>query len=116
MEFLNITLLGTTYRYATKIEQKFKQKNRDFGSVNPKLGKGAPETQNKEQGQSGVTQNNTTNPKKDTGRWCEFHNNPTHNTNECRAKKSQVAELEAPKSYAFVDPKSEPHKGDDKGK
>ena len=34
MEFLDISSLGTTYRYATKIEQKFKQKNRDFGSAN----------------------------------------------------------------------------------
>ena len=41
MEFLDITSLGTAYRYATKIEQKFKQKKRDFGSPNPKLGKGA---------------------------------------------------------------------------
>ena len=42
MEFLNIYSLGTAYRYATKIEQKFKQEKRDFGSVNQKQGKGAP--------------------------------------------------------------------------
>jgi hypothetical protein len=41
MEFLDISSLGT-YRYAVKIEQKFKQKKRDFGSANPKQGKGAP--------------------------------------------------------------------------
>ncbi|WP_250532478.1 hypothetical protein, partial [Caballeronia sp. ATUFL_F1_KS39] len=40
--FLNISSLGTTYRYAFKVEQKFKQKKRDFGSVNLKQGKGAP--------------------------------------------------------------------------
>ena len=34
MEFLDISLLGTTYQYAAKIEQKFKQKKRDFGSAN----------------------------------------------------------------------------------
>ena len=34
MEFLDISLLGVAYRYAAKIEQKFKQKKRDFGSVN----------------------------------------------------------------------------------
>jgi hypothetical protein len=36
MEFLNISSLGMAYRYAAKIEQKFKQKKRDFGSVNQK--------------------------------------------------------------------------------
>ena len=65
MEFLDITSLGTTYRYATKIEQKFKQKKRDFGSVNSK---GVLEPKNKGQGQSHATQNNTTNKKKDTGK------------------------------------------------
>ena len=47
MEFLDISLLGTTYRYAAKIEQKFKQKKRDFGSANQKQGKGASKPQNK---------------------------------------------------------------------
>ena len=41
MEFLDISSLGTTYRYAAKIEQKLKQKKRDFGSANQKQGKGA---------------------------------------------------------------------------
>ena len=30
MEFLDISSLGTAYRYTAKIEQKFKQKKRDF--------------------------------------------------------------------------------------
>ena len=77
MEFLDITSLGTAYFYAAKIEQKFKQKKRDFGSTNQKLGKGASEPQNKGQAQSRVTQKNTTNPNKDTGKWCEFHNSPS---------------------------------------
>ena len=42
MEFLYISLLGTAYRYAAKIEHKFKQKKQDFGSMNRKQGKGAP--------------------------------------------------------------------------
>ena len=42
IEFLNISSLDTTYRYVIKVEQKFKQKKRDFGSVNLKQGKGAP--------------------------------------------------------------------------
>ena len=81
-----------------------------------KPGKGAPEPQNKGKGQSGVTQKNTTNPKKDTRKWCEFHNSPTHSTNECRAKQSLVAELKEPESDAFYDPELEPDKGNDKGK
>ena len=36
MEFLNISSLGTAYRYVAKIEQKFKQKKWDFGSANQK--------------------------------------------------------------------------------
>ena len=58
----------------------------------------------------------TINPNKDTGKWCEFHNSPTHSTNDCRAKQSLVAELKAPESDACFDPEPEPDKGDDKGK
>ena len=42
MEFLDISSLGATYRYAAKIEQKFEQKKQDFGSANQKKVKGAP--------------------------------------------------------------------------
>lgn len=41
IEFLNISLLNTTYQYAVKVEQKFKQKKWDFEFVNLKQGKGA---------------------------------------------------------------------------
>ena len=77
--FLKISSLGMAYQYTVKIEQKFKQKKRDFGSANPKP---------KGQSQGGVTQdnpsklqekNNTMKLKKDTGKWCEFHKSPTHN-------------------------------------
>ena len=47
MEFLDISSLCTAYQYANKIEQKFKQNKRDFGSANQKKGKGAPKLQNK---------------------------------------------------------------------
>jgi len=50
MEFLDITSLGTTYRYTLKIEQKIKQKRREFGSANPsqqKQGKGNPNPHSK---------------------------------------------------------------------
>jgi hypothetical protein len=45
MEFLDISSLGAAYRYAVKIEQKLKQKTRQFGPRNPtqqKPGKGGP--------------------------------------------------------------------------
>jgi hypothetical protein len=48
MEFLDISSLGTTYRYAAKIEHKFKQKKRDFGSANQKKVKGAPKPHKKD--------------------------------------------------------------------
>jgi hypothetical protein len=91
MEFLDISSLGATYRYAAKIEQKFKQKKQDFGSVNQKQGKGTPKPSNKGPSQGGVAQdnppnpqenNNTRKPKKDTGKWCEFYKSSTHNTSE----------------------------------
>ena len=54
MEFLDISSLDTAYRYAVKIEQKFKQKKRNFGSANLKQGKGASKLLNKGQSQGGV--------------------------------------------------------------
>jgi hypothetical protein len=61
MEFLDISSLGTTYRYAVKIEQKLKQKARQFGPRNPsqqKSGKGGPNPQNKGQSKDGQYQDN----------------------------------------------------------
>ena len=50
------------------------------------------------------------------GKWCELHNSSTHNTSECRAKKSLVAELKASESNACSNSESEPNKGNNKGK
>jgi hypothetical protein len=125
MDFLDMYSLGVAYRYAAKIEQKFKQKKRDFGSANQKHGKGTPKPQKKGPSQGGVSQdnlpkphanNNTMKPKKDTRKWCEFHKSSTRNTSECRAKQSLVAELKAYKSDACSDSESEPDKGNDRGK
>ena len=59
---------------------------------------------------------NTAKLKKEAGKWCEFHTSPTHNTSECRAKQSLVAEIKAYESDAYSDTESEPENGNDRGK
>jgi hypothetical protein len=51
MDFLDISSSGEAYRYAINIEQKFKQKRREFGYANSsqsKKVKGIPKPPNKE--------------------------------------------------------------------
>jgi hypothetical protein len=66
MEFLNISSLGATYLYALKIEQKYKQQNKqEFGSTNPmqqKNGIGGPNSQNKGHRKERQTQDNQSKP------------------------------------------------------
>ena len=62
MDFQDISSLGAAYRYAIKIEQKFKQNNKqEFGFLNQlqqKPSKGGPNSQNKGQSKNGQTHDN----------------------------------------------------------
>jgi hypothetical protein len=84
MEFLYISSLGAAYRYAIKIEQKFKQQNkRDFGSANTqhlKYGKGIPSSQNNQpQDNQSMPHGKKGNGKtKDIEKWCNFHKSVTN--------------------------------------
>jgi hypothetical protein len=65
MEFLDISSFGAAYRYAVKIEQKLKQKTRQFGHGNPshqKQVKGNPNPQNKGQSKDEQPQDNQSRP------------------------------------------------------
>jgi hypothetical protein len=43
---------------------------------------------------------------KDTGKWCEYHKSPWHNTEECFSKNSLVVKLKASNSEEDYDSES----------
>jgi hypothetical protein len=85
MEFIYISSLGVTYRYAIKIKQKLKQKTRQSGPGSPsqqKSRKDSPNPPNKGKIRYGQYQDNQSKPqsnkdtektKKYTRKWCDFH-------------------------------------------
>ena len=50
--------------------------------------------------------------KKDTRKWCDFHNNPWHNTDECHSIPSLMAKLKDKESNPDLDHDSKIIKGD----
>jgi hypothetical protein len=62
MEFMDISSLGTAYRYVVKIEQKIKQKMRQFRPRNPSQqnpGKGSPNSKKKDREKMNLLRTNS---------------------------------------------------------
>ena len=100
MDFLDISSLSAAYRYAVKIEQKFKQQKKwELGSANPQQSKYDKDNPNKQshENQSKPQEKKRHGKTKDTRKWCDFHKIPWHNTDECRSKQSLVAKIKKKK-------------------
>jgi hypothetical protein len=96
MEFLDISSSGAAYRYAFKIDKKFRhQKKKYFRFSNPQQPKYDKDDPNKQslENLSKPQENKGKKKKKDTGKWCDFHKIPLDNIDECFSKKSLVAEI-----------------------
>jgi hypothetical protein len=92
MDFLNISSLGDAYRYAVKIEKKFRHQNKwEFRFSNmqqPNHGKDDPNQQPLDNQSKKHDKKGKGKKKNDIGKWCDFHKILWHNTDECRLKHS----------------------------
>jgi hypothetical protein len=97
MDFLDISSFGAAYRYAVKIEHKFKHRNKwEFRFANlqqPKYDKDRPNKQSPKNHSKPQEKKGHENTKKDTKKWFDFHKSPWHNTNEGCSKLLLVAEI-----------------------
>jgi hypothetical protein len=97
MDFLNILSLGASYRYAVKIEKKFRyEKKWEFGSANMQKtnhGKDDPNQQPLENQSKTQEKNGKGKMKNDTKNWCDFQKIPSQNTDDCLSKQSLVVEV-----------------------
>jgi hypothetical protein len=122
MEFLDISSLGTAYRYVSK-SSRSSNKRRDnlgLGTLTAKARKGQPQPTEQRtkkrwtvsgQPVQAASKEGHRKTKKDTRKWCDFHKIPWHNTADCRSKQSLVVEVKASESDVGFDSESEPERG-----
>ena len=97
MDLLNIETLSSAFKYASKIEEKFKKKGRENPMNNKWKGEGNKPTRkqkNKEPSPNSLAKK-TWGMKKigqESGMWCEVHKSPSHNTKDCRTIKNLMME------------------------
>ena len=100
MDFLDISSLGDSYRYAVKIKKKFKQQIQWEKHGQSKEGQPQERQSHMQENKGNMKY------KKDTGEWCEFHNSPWNNIDECRSIQSLVVELKDKDPNPNLDPDS----------
>lgn len=99
MYFLNIETLGIAYKYATKIEEKFKQKGKkDFFTNNKFKGENSNKFAGKQAAtskcvsQSPTWSTRTKKTPKYMGMWCDVHKSSRHDIKDYRAAKTLMTE------------------------